>query len=326
MVTIRDVARRAGVSIATVSRSLNNQDRVSAATRERVLTAAAELDYRPSQAARGLVTGRLDTIGVVLPDVTNGFFTPILAGIEHHAQERGLGVLLADSREDANTERELVRRMSQLVDGLVLVASRMPDAEILEYVQIRPTVLAGRVVEGVDAIAVDSGVGTDQILTNLAELGHRDVLYLHGPRQSWAGERRVAAVRRAAERLGVRLHESEPMAPNFAAGRAATEYVLAQQVTAVIAYDDLIAWGLLTGLEDAGIAVPDRLSVAGCDDALQTGMSRPALTTVTADLDRIGTTAAELLFDRIADPGAPVRTAVLGSSAVLRDSTGPVPV
>src|SRR5699024_9134692 len=108
VVTIRDVAHRAGVSIATVSRSLNGQDRVSAATRERVLAAAAALDYHPSQAARGLVTGRLGTVGVVLPDVTNAYFTPILAGIEHRAQTRGLGVLLADSREDVRAERELV--------------------------------------------------------------------------------------------------------------------------------------------------------------------------------------------------------------------------
>lgn len=325
MVTIRDVARRAEVSIATVSRALNGQDRVSEATRQRVMAAALELDYRPSQAARGLVTGRLGTVGVVLPDVTNAYFTPVLAGIEHEAQARGLAVVLADSREDLHAERELVGRIGQLVDGVVLVAPRMDDAEILEFARQRPTVLAGRVVDGLDGIAVNTGIGTAQIMAHLAELGHRQVLYLHGPQGSWAGSRRVAAVHRSAQDLGVELIESEPMPPTYAAGRRMKRYVLEQRCTAVIAYDDLIAWGLLTGLVEAGIQVPGQISVAGCDDALEPGMARPGLTTVAADLDRIGSTAAEFLFARISEPGAAPQTSVLGSRAIFRDSTGVPP-
>lgn len=325
MVTIRDVANAAGVSIATVSRSLNGRSRVSETTRSRVLDIAEQLDYRPSHAARGLVTGRLGTIGVLLPDVTNLFYTPILAGIEQAAQAQNLGVLLADSREDAASERALARRMRELVDGVVLVASRLSDAELLDVAESRPTVLANRIVDGLDGIALDAGIGMAQVLARLAADGHRTVLYLPGPPASWSGARKVQALRHAAAEHGVELLEHDPIAPSFQAGRNVAASVLARQINAVIAYDDLIAWGLLSALEEAGVDVPGQMSVAGCDDALLPGMARPALTTVKADLDAIGATAAELLLARIAAPASAPMASVLPSQAVFRASTGPVP-
>src|SRR5690625_3849152 len=156
MATIHDVAREAGVSIATVSRSLNGQTRVSEATRRKVLEVARALDFAPNRNARGLVTGRSGNLGVLVPDVTNPFFAPIVAGIEHVAQGRDMGVFLADSREAAQSEESLVRRLSQQVDGVVLVASRMPDDALVEFSKRGPRVLVKRVVPGRADVAGDA--------------------------------------------------------------------------------------------------------------------------------------------------------------------------
>src|SRR5690625_1107854 len=132
MATIHDVAREAGVSIATVSRSLNGRSRVSEKTRARVLEVAAALEFHPNRAARGLVTGKLGNVGVLVPDLTNPFFAPILAGIEEVAQSRDMGVFVADTREDVDAEGRLITRLSQQVDGVVLVASRMDEVDLLD--------------------------------------------------------------------------------------------------------------------------------------------------------------------------------------------------
>src|SRR5690625_4241791 len=187
MATIHDVAREAGVSIATVSRSLNGQARVSETTRQRVLAVARALDFIPNRAARGLVTGRPGNVGGLVPDVANPSFGPIVAGIEEIAQARDMGVFLADSREDPDAELGLVRRLGQQADGVVLVASRLPDATLQEIATRTPTVLVNRVVPGLPAVAVDAHQGMRDLLTEVAGLGHRTVVYLDGPVRSWSG-------------------------------------------------------------------------------------------------------------------------------------------
>src|SRR5690606_20344754 len=228
--------------IATVSRALNGGPRVNEATRRRVLETAAALDFRPNHAARGLATGRLGNVGVLLPDVANPFFGAVLAGIARASQERGFGVFVADSREDATAEPELAGRLSQQVDGLVLVAPRMSDDDVRSYAARRPTVLVNRLVDGVDGVAVDAAQGMSDLLAQVALLGHRTVCYLDGPAASRAGTAKRAGLSAAAEQYGVDLHVEQSQAPTFAAGRAAAQRVLDSGCTAAVCFDDLLAW------------------------------------------------------------------------------------
>lgn len=324
MATIHDVAREAGVSIATVSRSLNGQTRVSEETRRRVLEVAQALDFTPNRAARGLVTGRLGNIGVLVPDVANPFFGPIVAGIEEVAQGRDMGVFLADSREDADAEMGLVRRLGQQVDGVILIASRMPDETLVALAERVPIVLVNRVVPGLPAVAVDARQGMADLLTELAERGHRTVTYLDGPSRSWSGRTKRAGLEEAATRHGVELRVLGPYAPSYAAGRALAEDVL--DAGAVVAFDDLIAWGLLTRAQELGVRVPEDLSIAGFDDAIEDGMVRPALTTVSPQGASMGYVAAQMLMRVLAGETEP-GVEMLACEVLVRGSTGaPSPV
>ena len=324
MATIHDVAREAGVSIATVSRSLNGQARVSETTRQRVLAVARALDFIPNRAARGLVTGRLGNVGVLVPDVANPFFGPIVAGIEEIAQARDMGVFLADSREDPDAELGLVRRLGQQADGVVLVASRLPDATLQEIATRTPTVLVNRVVPGLPAVAVDAHQGRRDLLTEVAGLGHRTVAYLDGPVRSWSGRAKRAGLEDAAAGLGVELLVRGPYSPSYGAGRALAAEVLETDATAVVAFDDLIAWGLLTRAQELGVRVPQDLSVAGFDDALEEGMARPGLTTVSPQGASMGALAAQQLMGLL-DGATEPAVEMLACEVVVRGSTGPAP-
>lgn len=322
MATIHDVAREAGVSIATVSRSLNGQTRVSEATRRKVIEVARALDFAPNRNARGLVTGRSGNVGVLVPDVTNPFFAPIVAGIEHVAQGRDMGVFLADSREAVQSEESLVRRLSQQVDGVVLVASRLPDEVLVEFSRRVPLVLVNRVVPGLSAVAVDAHQGMADLLTEMAQLGHHTVSYLDGPEESWSGRAKLAGLREAAGRYGVDLTVLARCAPSFAAGRDIAESVLAAEHSAVIAFDDLIAWGLLNRVQELGVRVPEDMSIAGFDDALEEGMARPALTTVSPQGASMGAIASQILMEALGGLDEP-RVEMLACEVLMRETTAP---
>lgn len=324
MATIHDVARAAGVSIATVSRSLNGQARVSEQTRRRVLDIAHDLDFLPNRAARGLVTGRLGNVGVLVPDLTNPFYAPLVAGIEQVAQTLDMGVFLADSRERQLAEQTLIRRLNQQVDGLILMASRLPDEAVVSLTTALPTVLVNRAVPGISSVGVDARRGMAQILEHLAELGHSQVAYVDGPPTSSLGRSKLSGLTETAGELGVQLQVVGSYAPTFAAGRQAAQAVGDSEATAVVAFNDLLAWGLITRLSESGLRIPEDLSVAGFDDAIEEGMLRPALTTVSPQSGAVGRRAMHLLTQLISegtDDGPAVE--YLSCIARFRESTAP---
>ncbi|HLS26752.1 MAG TPA: LacI family DNA-binding transcriptional regulator [Beutenbergiaceae bacterium] len=323
MATIHDVAKRAGVSIATVSRSLNGHGRVSEDTRQRVLQIAEALDFRPNRTARGLVTGRLGNIGVLLPDVANPFYSPILAAIADVAQDRDLGVFLADSREDPAAEEQLSRRLAEQVDAMVLVSPRMPTARIDDLAERRHTVLVNRLEDGVDGVAVDAAAGMRAAVAHLADQGHRSILYLDGPPASWSGAAKLAGIRAGAAQTGVQVAIDGPHAPSYLGGREAAEVVRHADASAVIAYDDLIAWGLITRLRQDGVVVPADISVVGFDDVISEGMLTPELTTVRSRGASLGAAATKMLLRRMGEPDYPVHHQRLSCELVVRDSTAP---
>lgn len=279
------------------------------------------MNFSPNRTARGLVTGKLGNMGVLVPDITNPFFAPILAGVEEIAQRHDIGVFLADTREDLKAEARLIQRLSQQVDGLVLVASRLDEDELRNMQIEKPTVLVNRVVSGFSSVAIDARQGMADLLDHLADLGHRNIAYLDGPAQSSLGySKRQGLSQRASER-DVNLVVSEHLDPSFAAGRSAAGMVMKLNVSAVVAFDDLIAWGLITRLQELEKIVPDLLSVAGFDDAIQEGMLRPALTTVSPHGRLLGKRAMELLSRRMSAPDCPPSVEMLPCSLRKRQST-----
>ncbi|MFI6095304.1 LacI family DNA-binding transcriptional regulator [Lentzea sp. NPDC051213] len=311
-VTIRDVARQAQVSVSTVSRALSAPGLVKEATRQRVLDVVRGLGYQPNRAARSLITGRTGNLGIVVPDLENPFYPAVLRGVQTRAGEAGTSVFFCDSRENPDAEEELVRTMAGQVDGVVLCASLLSGEQIAELAALTPLVLINRAVPGVSSVLMDSGSGMDQVVTHLESLGHKEYVYLGGPAHAWSHHRRLQGLRDRARMLG-------PFEPNFAGGVAAAEQALQTGATAFIAYNDLMALGVLSHLASRDIKVPQQISVTGFDDILYAAMCSPALTTVAMPTEEAGKVAVDLLADLL--DGGPAESRELPTKLVIRAST-----
>lgn len=331
MVTVHDVARAAGVSISTVSRALSNPERVAAETLERVTRVAAELGYRPNQAASGLRMGRTHAVGLLVPDLENPYFATVTKAVQARARAEGYEVFVADSDEDPDVEAELIGALAARTDGLVVASPRSGDAELRAALAGVTAVLANRELAGTSGavspeapcISVDDADGVAQVLGHLYALGHRKVGVAAGPSSSWSGGRRVAGLKAAAEQRDVELVELGTFQPYFAGGTQAADYALASGVTAVVAFNDLMALGILDRLRHRGVDVPGEMSVVGFDDVQLATLVSPALTTVHAPLARLGRRAVDLLLARLR--GGTSASSELPVELTIRGSTGPVP-
>ena len=326
-VTIRDVAQAAGVHISTVSRAFSGSHLVKAETRERVLAAAAELGYRPNQTARALTTGRTQNLGLIVADIANPFFPPLIKSAQSRARLSGYQVFVADTDEDPRAEEELLRTLARQVDGLVLVSPRLANEEIATLGGEVPLVLVNRRVPGLCAVLMDVAHGATLAVEHLAGLGHRRLLLAGGPKTSWTGaEMRRAAEAACAERR-LELVLFAPNSPTEKGGIAAARAVVEAGASAVIAYNDLVAVGLIEGLDALGVAVPEQVSVVGIDDTVVGRLNRPRLTTVAMPTAAAGRAAVDLLIQALEAKGDDQATAetTLGTSLVVRDSTAPAP-
>jgi DNA-binding LacI/PurR family transcriptional regulator len=325
-VTIKDVARAAGVSPSTVSRALSAPDLVQPETRTRVQQAASALGYHPNRAARGLITGRTGNIGLIVPDLTNPFFPGVVKGVQTRARESDFSVFLADSDEDPMVEADLVRALIKQVDGIVLCSPRMSEEDLRSLTGETPMVMLNRRVGRIPSVTVDNGDGIRQAVAHLTALGHRRVAFVAGPRVSWSNRERTRALRAATVAAGVTLVEVGSVSPRFAGGVAAADLVLAARVTAVIAYNDLVALGLLNRFAARGVAVPGDISVIGFDDIVLSEMVSPSLTTLAQPKEQTGRVGVDLLLQLMEDPDrAAVARRELTSQLMVRHSTGPAP-
>jgi LacI family transcriptional regulator len=325
-VTIKDVARAAGVSPATVCRALSTPDLVRAATCDRVRRAAAELGYSPNRAARGLITGRTGNLGLIVPDLGNPFFPGVVKGIQARAREADYAVFLADTDEDPAAEVQLVRTLAKQVDGIVLCSPRMGERELRDVAAQSPLVMLNRRIGRIPSVTVANGDGMRQAVTHLTALGHRRIAYVAGPRASWSNRERVRGLRTVVAAAGAELVEVGPVQPQFDGGVAAADPVLAAGVTAVIAYNDVIALGLLSRFTARGIAVPAAISVIGFDDIALAAMVHPSLTTVGLPMESCGRAGVDLLLGLLQDPARHATTRrELGTQLMVRASTGPPP-
>jgi LacI family transcriptional regulator len=316
-VTILDVAARAQVHPATVSRALSRPEKVAPATRERVEAAVAKLGFVPNRAARMMKTGRTGNIAVIVPDITNPYFASMVRAVERTARETALQVLLADTGEHPREEVKAARTLARDVDGFVILSPRRLHRE-LDALGSMPAVFVQRPVRGHPSVLLRSAPAVHEALLHLASLGHRDLVFLGGPTGSWAAVERRGAVRKNSGPVGMRVKMFDAAAPTFEAAADAVSRVLESGATAVIAFNDQMALGVIAGLARLGIGVPGDISVIGFDDVPMAAMVAPPLTTIRLPTDEAGTTAVELFR------GGDSRTTELFGTFVVRESTGKV--
>lgn len=313
-VTLTDVARRAGVSLATASRAFSDPARLAAETRQKVVAAAEELGYEaPGQ-------GAARTIGVVVPDVANAVFAALLKSIQERAWPGRHRMLLADTDESADREREQVSALASTADGVVLCSPRLPAAELRRLAGATPLVVVNGGAEGAASVLMDAGEGLRQAIEHLHALGHRRLAYVPGP-ASWANAQRLDAVTRWCAEWGLDLVTVGNQNATVDGGLAAAASVVASGATAVVAYNDLVAVGLLAGARQLGRHCPEDLSVVGIDDLDIAAAAEPGLTSVRVAVERAGAVAVDLLLEQIAGRPRPAKPAELPSQLIVRGST-----
>jgi LacI family repressor for deo operon, udp, cdd, tsx, nupC, and nupG len=311
-VTIYDVARAAGVAPSTVSRAFSRPGRVNAATAERIRQVADDLGYRANPLARALSTARSSMIALVVSDVANPFYSEIIRGAQATAAQAGYTILLADAQESDRVERASLERVLSTVDGVVLGGSRMSDSAIRMIAKQKPVVVLNRAVVDVPCVVPDNAGGTQRAVEHLSRLGHDALTYVAGPEASWADGMRWRSLQDAAAELQLKVGRAGPFSPDVPGGVRAAEELSAAPPTAVIAYNDQLAIGLIRGFTTRGITVPGHVSVIGYDNIGAAELITPGLTTVAAPLHLEGATATKHLLAMI--EGAQART---GSPVVL---------
>lgn len=326
--TIYDVARVAGVSRALVSLVLRGSPKVSAEKRQAVAEAIAALDYRPSNAARWLASGRTRIVGVLLEDLANPWFVELLDGLQSVLGENNLRMVLSDPKYLARPgESPLSPFMELRVDGLIIAGDIQPDKDFLLATAQTPTVVAGArafQLPSADRVTNDDVAGARMAVEHLIGLGHHDIAFLTAPTGSAA--LRAGSYQDTMARHGLQGHIRviqtdlsehsgfEAMNGLIDSGRTPT---------AVLAANDIIAVGALSAADDHGISVPSQLSLIGYDNTYLAGIRHLSLTSVDPVSRDVGIHAAKLLLERIADPSLPQRTQVLTPQLVVRNSTAP---
>lgn len=329
--TIKQVARLSGVSIKTVSRVINGGDAVSPETLRRVTAAIDRLNYRPNALARGLVTRRSRSIGLVIADIVNPFFPPLVRSVEDTAAAMGYNVILCDTDEHVDRERAAISLLlEKQVDGLILCASRLPASFLREVADGGvPVVLVNRALRHARAAAVmvDAAEGGRRATAHLLDLGHTRIGYLAGPRGSYSHLCRLRGYRRALGSRGIAFDQGLVAggAASIAAGReaAATLMGLKRPPTALFAFDDLMAIGAMQELRRQGCRVPDDVAIVGFDDIDLAAFVDPPLTTVAQPKAEMGRLAAARLLEMIESSSPPSpRVVTLTPELVVRRSCG----
>jgi LacI family transcriptional regulator len=331
MATIREVAKTAGVSYATVSHVINNTRLVSKETRERVLAAMEALQYRPNALARSLRQGKTHTLGLVLPDSANPFFAEISRSIEDEAFKKGYSVFLCNTELD--TERELfyVDVLSKKqVDGIIFVAAG-DQADSLEFLVDRgmPVVMVDRNVPNVDvdAVLTDNQLGGYLATRHLLDLGHTLIGCISGPSSITPSAERIIGYRKALEEAGIEYREDLVIRGDYHAqsGMEITHAFLKMnpRPTAIFALNDLMALGALRAAAEAGCSVPKDLAIVGYDDLELAQYTNPPLTTIAQPKKAIGVQAVHLLVDRMSDRDRSPSRLVLPPELIVRRSTQP---
>lgn len=328
---IADVAAAAGVSPTTVSHALSGKRAVSKETRDRVMRAIADLDYRPNLVATGLRKQRTQSIALLVADIANPYYPAVARGVHDGVSRAGYVTFIGNTDGDAETERTLVREMlARGVDGLIMQPMSTTAAQVREIVGLTfPLVVVADLEEtlSADAVGTDDAVGIGAAVRHLADAGVRDVGFISGPetRSSGPGPVRLAAFRAAASALALEVrdewitHAAFTRDGGFSAGAALLG--LERRPQAVLCANDLIAFGVLDAARAAELRVPEDIAVCGFDDIETADLVTPRLTTVLNPATEVGAACARALLRRIdVGPDAPYERFALRTRLVLRAS------
>lgn len=335
MATMVDVARSAGVSVATVSHVLNNTRTVRPATRQAVLDAIDELGYTPNSLARSLVTARTRSIGLAVSAISNPYFTEILQGVEAGALEQGYSLLIADPHDDPEHERKVVQLLHERrVDGMIVAPSVRPD-QLIGYLRRHdvPTVFLDRLVDEsaapgftFDQVCAENAEPVRHLVTHLAELGHKRIGLVGGlPGLSTTSER-ISGYRHGLAYAGLPFDERLVISGSSEAEGAerATGDLLSLPAppTALVTANNAMTIGALRALRERGLSVSGDVALCCFDDFSWADLFSPRLTAISQPSKEIGAQAVRLLLERLASPGRPARTLRLPSAFVHRTSCG----
>jgi LacI family transcriptional regulator len=324
-VTIRDVAAKAGVSVATVSRVFNRKGPIREDTIRRVRDVAEEMQYVPHAGARSLSTRSTRTIGVVLPDLHGEFFSEVIRGIDLAARQNGYHLLLSGSHSDREEMRAVVHAVRGLVDGLIVMS---PDLEPSALLADLPTgvdvVMLNSRVDGRPSITIDNSGGAREVVRHLRSLGHERIAFIAGPPHNADAEQRRRGFRTETRASGI---ESIELPGDFTetSGHAAGQKILDQspRPTAVFAANDSMALGALSAFREAGLRVPEDIAIVGFDDIPIARFLTPPLTTVRVEIAELGRRAVNHVVNALAKGGDGAKKRdVIRTTLVVRESCG----
>jgi LacI family transcriptional regulator len=330
-VTLLDVARDAGVSRATASLVLRGSDLVANETRERVLASMGKLGYVYHRGAASLRTQRSNTVGLIVPDVTNPFFAEMTVGIEERLDRAQHVVLLGNTAETLNKQERLLAMMQEYrADGVLLCPATGTTAQTIMRLQQGglPVVLFTRYVDGVEAdyVGADNRRGADLATEHLITLGHQRIAFVGGPANSSARRDRLQGHQNALVRHGLpidpALQLTSPTTREGGHDCIRTLLGRAEPPMAVLCYNDIVAFGVMLGLLSSGRAPGRDVAVVGFDNIAEAGLWQPGLTTVAISPRQIGEEAARLLLERIAAPDEAARQVILHPKLIVRQSSG----
>jgi len=330
MATIKQVAQVAGVSFTTVSHVLNNTRPVSDEARAAVLAAVEQLHYVPSALARALKCRSTGTIGLIIPNNTNPYFSEVARGIEDSCYAAGYSVILCNSDDDPVKQREYLNvLLTKRCDGLILSALADRDGELLHKMKV-PAVLLDRAPSdlSLDAVAVDNRAGGLLAARHLLELGRRRIACIAGPQEVGISNERIDGVRGALHDAGVAFdaalcrHSDFSSAGGYVAALALLALPAEQRPDALFCCNDLMAFGALRAAAELGIAVPVQLAVVGFDDIDLASFVHPPLTSVAQNTRELGHITAACLLARIADPALPRQQRSVAPVLHVRGSSG----
>jgi len=330
-VTIADVAEEAGVSMMTVSRAINHKEGISDETRQRILEIAERIGYRPSGVARALATNRSCSLGLVIPDVANPFFSQIVRGAEDLAYDSGYNLFLVNTAED--TEREeaaLESLLEKHVDGAILCSSRLPAESLNNYIDNFPfTVLINREISSTKrncaTINVDDILGAQQAISFFAAQGNTLIGLIAGPEGSTSSQRRRIGYQKGLKENNF-VYQPELVIncePQIEGGYQATKQLLSahKNLSAVLAFNDLVAFGVFQACEELGKRVPEDIAVIGFDDIPLASVVKPRLSTLRTDKRGLGRLAMKTLIQLIEDDEKVERNLTIQPTLILREST-----
>ena len=331
MVTIKDVARAAGVSVATVSRVWNEAAFVSPETRRRVAEVASRLGYSPHGAARSLITRTTYALGVLLPDLYGEFFSEIIRGIDHTAQANGYHILVSSSHDSKDEIDAALRSMRGRVDGMIIMSPDPEARRTLHALQGNfPVVLlnGGAESKEFDTITIENHEGARRMTRHLISRGHRRIAMISGPQRNYDATERLRGYKSALTESGIELDETLIVQGDFSelSGHRAVKQLLdlESRPTAIFAANDSMAIGALSALRENHVHVPDDMAVAGFDDIPLARYMNPPLSTVHVDISQLGERAAALLLSSLQNDNRSHEQLQLSTTLVIRASCGGV--